>query len=330
MDPRLRLDEIARGYQDAIVLLTANQLGIFASLLAEPKQAAEVARGLDLDVRAVECVLLALAAIGVLDRAQGDRFAVNAAFAPLLDAHDDRGLTSILSHHFHLLSRWIELPAVLRSGEPVGVRERTPSALRAFICGMRDISRRSSREVADALPELSGCRRLLDLGGGPGTSSLVFCDRWPELTAVVFDLPDVVPIAQEEIRAAGLASRITTRAGDYLADPLKDADESPFDALYLSNVIHSLDAVQVRALLAKATAALAPGGLLVVKDFFLNDARTAPAQAARFSVNMLVSTRGGKSYTWTEVAAMLAELGLAAPTRRPVAVASGLLVARRA
>ncbi len=329
MDARHRLDEISRGYQDAIVLITANHLGVLAALAGGPRTPSALATELQLDGRALAVVLHGLAAIGVLDRREDGHFQLNAAFAPLLTPGNPQTITSMLSHHYHLLARWVQLPDVLRSGRPADVGEHSPGALRAFICGMRDVSRRSSREVADTVPEIGACSRLLDLGGGPGTSALTFCDRWESLHAVVFDLPEVVPIAREEIAAANLADRVTTLAGDYLEDPLIADGEPLYDAVYLSNIIHSLDDAQTHALLARAVAALAPGGLLVVKDFFLSESRTAPAQAARFAVNMLVNTPGGKSYTWTEVETMLADLGVAEPSRRPVAIASGLLVARR-
>jgi hypothetical protein len=101
------------------------------------------------------------------------------------------------------------------------------------------------------------------------------------------------------------------------------------DQVYISNIIHSLDPPATRGLLGKAVEVLAPGGLLVLKDFFLDDTRTAPAFAARFAINMLVGTDGGKSYTWTETEALCCELGLLDLSRRTVGANSGLLAARR-
>ncbi len=50
-DPRRFLDQMSAGYQDAIILLAANHLGVFAALQAGPRTAVELARELDLDGR---------------------------------------------------------------------------------------------------------------------------------------------------------------------------------------------------------------------------------------------------------------------------------------
>jgi SAM-dependent methyltransferase len=332
-DIRARIDTFMAGYQDSVILLTASRLGLFAALgdNEHPEQpgparsAAELAADCSLDARGVETVLLALVGAGVLERHADGRFALREEVAPLLLPAGAESLASIIDHHFHLLKRWVHLDEVLRSGKPVArERERGPDELRAFICGMRDISRRSSREVADRI-DLSGGLRLLDLGGGPGTSSITFARRHPDLTCVVFDLPEVVPLAAEEIAAAGLTDRITTRPGDFLVDELGDG----FDVAYVSNIIHSLAPDELQRLCARCAAALVPGGRIVLKDFFLDDSRTEPPYGARFAVNMLVNTVGGRSYTWRETETALARAGFGGCERLPVARASGLIVARR-
>jgi len=333
-DPRERIDAMMSAYQDATILLTAGRLGVFAALTdpAQPgtsgpaRDAGELASELSLEPRPLEIVLLALVAAEILTRDDAGRFALRPELAPLLLPAGADSVASIMNHHFHLLQRWPFLDGVLRTGRPVpreGDRP-APAALRAFICGMKDVSRRSSAEVLEAV-DLTGCRRLLDLGGGPATASITFAQRYPELACVVFDLPDVVPIAAEEIAAAGLEDRITTAAGDYHVDDLG----SGFDVVYVSNIIHSMGAEETERLFAASAAALGPGGLIVVKDFFLEDSRTEPAWGARFAVNMLVGTEAGKSYTWSETEAALAAAGFGEMVRHAVARHSGIITATR-
>ncbi len=329
MDTRARLDQISAGYQDAIILLAANHLGVFAQLAHGPCRVGELAEKLSLDARALDLVLHALTAAGVVERRDDGGFRLPQEMAAFLDPAGPQTMASILDHHHHLLDRWVHLADVVRTGKPAATEERSGGELRAFIGGMKDISRRSSVEVAQALPELGRCRSVLDLGGGPGTAAITFCRQWPHMTAMVFDLAEVVAIAQAEIDAAGLTERVLVKAGDFHTDEILRPGEAPFEAVYVSNIIHSLDPGETSALLAKAVDVLAPGGLLIVKDFFLDDTRTAPAQAARFAVNMLVGTPGGKSYTWSETEALLHRLGVRNHRRLPVAAVSGLLVGRR-
>jgi predicted O-methyltransferase YrrM len=330
-DPRRFLDQMSAGYQDAIILLAANHLGVFSALQAGPRTAVELAAVLGCDRRATDILCCSLVAAGLLEQPTPAHFALRDDLKPLLAPDGEESVHSILDHHYHLLASWVQLADVVRRGRPVQERSsaRDDRALRAFICGMKDISRRSSQDVAAVLPELQRCRRLLDLGGGPGTSAITFCRRWPDLAAVVFDLPEVVPIAAAEIATAGLTDRITTRAGDYHTDPFLGPDEPRFDAVYVANIIHSLASDQTLALLTRAVEALAPGGLLVIKDFFLSDTRTEPAFGARFAVNMLVGTEGGKSYTWTETEEFCRVLGLVDLARHRVAAHSGVVTARR-
>lgn len=322
--PSQRLDELSAGYQNAVILLTANHAGVFPALAGSPRPAAEVARELGLDARALEVVLLALAAEGVLEASDG-AFRLAADYAPLLLPGGPLSRASILEHNYNLLRRWVALDEVLRTGRPAGDTQhpRGDAELRAFICGMADISRQSSEEVAQKL-DLSPFSRLLDVGGGPGTAAITFALRFPNLRCVVFDLPEVVPIAREEIARARLAERVGTAAGDFLADPLGDG----YDVLYVSNIIHSHGPAQTAALFDRCRAALVPGGTIVVKDFFLDDTRTRPAIAARFSVNMLVGTGEGKSYTLSETRELLARAGFGGFRVVEVARASALLVGR--
>ncbi len=303
MDWAERIDTMANGYCNAAVLLTAYQVGLFDALAAGGRTPTEMAPELELDPRALDVVMHALAAAGILQQ-EGERFALVPETRPYLLADGAETMTSIMGHRLSLMRRWSLLEDVLRSGEPIPRAQPTERELRNFICGMENVSRRSSRTVAERI-DLSGAARLLDLGGGPGTAALTFARRNPDLQCVVFDLPDPVKIAVEQIEAAGLQDRVTVRAGDFHSDDLGEG----FDVVYISNIIHSLAPEQTLALLQKSYRALVDGGRVLVKDFFLEDSRSEPSWAALFSVNMLVSTERGKSYTRSETLALLAEAG---------------------
>jgi cyclopropane fatty-acyl-phospholipid synthase-like methyltransferase len=189
---------------------------------------------------------------------------------------------------------------------------------------MENVSRRSSEEVALRV-DLTKAHRLLDLGGGPGTAALTFARANPHLECVVYDLEGPVEIAKKQIRAAGLDDRVTTQVGDFHTDDYGKG----FDVVYISNIIHMLSPDQTRHMLTKAGQALVSGGRVLVKDFFLDDTRTAPAWTAQFSVNMLVSTEGGKSYTLTEMSALLAQAGFGGLETVPIPRHSLLISAKR-
>ncbi|MBA4378233.1 MAG: SAM-dependent methyltransferase [Gemmatimonas sp.] len=325
MEARDKLDRIAAGYQDAFILLTSLRLGVFDALASGPLASAELAARLGLDARALDLVLHALAAVGILVK-EGESFRLEAGCAPLLVAGSPDTMASIYRHHDRLSGRWIRLEETLRTGRPVPREgaDRSPSEHRDYICGMENVSRDSSRDVAAAV-DFSGARRLLDVGGGPGTASLVFAAANPGLSCVVFDLPETTAIAREMIAAAGLGDRVATVDGDFHVDGFGEG----FDVVYVSNIIHMLPPRDTAMIARKAHAALVPGGRLMFKDFYLDDTRTAPAHAARFSVNMLVGTEGGMSYTMSQTRDIMAEAGFGGFTVVPAGQRSLVVIGVR-
>jgi hypothetical protein len=324
MDPRTRLSEIANGYQHSVVLLTACKLGVFAALGDRARVASELAGELKIDRRGIETVLLALTADGFLER-EGRAFRIAPGYAPLLLPDSPQTQASIMNHSYSCLLRWAQLETVLKTGRPARDTGRMGGGeLRDFICGMANISRESSADVASKV-DLSGFRRMLDVGGGPATSSIVFARANPNLHCVVFDLEGAIAIAHEEIEKAGLADRIETRVADYFEDDFGKG----FDLIYISNIIHSMGPEDTAMLARKSYDALDEGGALVVKDFFLDDERTSPAFGAFFSVNMLVGTEHGRSYTLNETREILERAGFGGFRTVEVAAASRLLIARK-
>jgi len=132
--------------------------------------------------------------------------------------------------------------------------------------------------IVEAL-DLSGRTRLFDVGGGPGTYSILFCRRWPDLKAVVFDLPETISITREIINREKMTDRICVREGSW--------DTHDFgrnhDVVLLSNILHGPES-QTEMKLAKAYDSLVSGGLLLIQEFLLNDEKTGPLVPALFNI----------------------------------------------
>jgi hypothetical protein len=146
-----------------------------------------------------------------------------------------------------------------------------------------------------------------------------------ELRAEILDRPEVLAIARRHIEAAGLGSRVATRPGDLRADSFG----SGYDLVFLSAICHMLSPEENRDLFARSRAALAPGGRVAIQDFILNADKTAPRHAALFSLNMLVATAGGASYSEDEYAAWLREAGFTGIRRIPLPGPTGLITGVR-
>jgi predicted O-methyltransferase YrrM len=171
-----------------------------------------------------------------------------------------------------------------------------PQMLSSFWDAMFSTSVFTARALAQAV-DLSGSTRLLDVGGGAGAYPIELCRTHPGLTATVLDLPHVCELAAQRIAGAGLSDRIGTAPGDFLTGGTLPGGH---DVVLFSMILHDWDAATNRALLAKAYAALEPGGLVIVSELLLDADRTGPPAAALMGMNMLVETVGGRNYSGAE------------------------------
>lgn len=127
--------------------------------------------------------------------------------------------------------------------------------------------------------------RFLDLGGGPGLIAMGFASHMPGWTVTVFDLPQTVAVAQDNIAAAGLESRATTLGGNLDQDDFG----SGYDLIWCSSVLHFVrDPDDV---LARVLAALNPGGLFVAAHAERPDAATDAARVLPFYLPMMLRGR---------------------------------------
>jgi hypothetical protein len=115
--------------------------------------------------------------------------------------------------------------------------------------------------------------------------------------AILFDLPEVIPLARERLTQCGVAERVDLVAGDFYVDPLPRG----VDLVWMSAIIHQNSPDENRALYRRAAEALESGGRLLIRDIVMEPSRTAPPAGALFAVNMLVATAGGGTYTLAEI-----------------------------
>lgn len=333
--PLLRL---MHGFTLTKTLAAAVELDLFGRIAkADGLTRQEAARELGIADRPADLLLAACAALGLLDKT-GDTY-VN---SPLADAY----LVPGRPHYFGGLIRfmdgrqypaWHNLTTALREDRPVAwdpsvdsgpFEMEDPQVVPLFWETMFALSTFTGRDLAGALPMLAGQTRLLDVGGGWGAMAIELCRRWPNLRATVYDLAPVCETTRQRVDEAGFGERIATAAGDFFAD-----DELPggHDVIVLSSILHDWDEKQNRSLLRKCFRALEPGGMVVVSEFFLDEERTGPPEAALMGLTMLVETPGGKNYATGEYTAWLLDAGFERAESIPFeAVGSnGALIARK-
>lgn len=301
-----RLDDLATGFQDAQILFAALRAGIFERL-QEPASVESIAGALGWSARGTRMLLDGLVALELVEK-DGETYR-NAAIAQTCLIPGQPGdQTSIIRHKSHGWDTWARLEEAVRTGTgiPKAEEERDPEQLRAFICGMGDIARQSAASILEVV-DVTPYTHLLDIGGGPGTYSIAFLHANPSMRATIVDQPDVLPIAEQQARAAGLEGRIAFQAGDLTCDQFRLG----VDLILVSNIIHSYSADVNRDLVKRCHEALAPGGMLIIKDFLVDADRSGPPFSLIFALHMLLHTEAGDTYTTEEVAAWTTDAGFA-------------------
>jgi SAM-dependent methyltransferase len=300
---------IAGGHAEARAIQVATSLGLFESLSGTALDDAAMARAVGCDRRATGLLANALTALGLLAKFAG-RYTLTAPAQRHLLAGGPEYLGDMILFDAALWSEWGRLEDSIRSGAPARAPDffqADPAATARFIRAMDSLVRaRGDARWTAANLDLSGVRTIADLGGGPGTYLAEFVDRWPGLRGELWDLQPTLEVARQILaeRAPGALARIALRPTDYRADRLP----GPVDAIFMSNIIHSEDEAMNQAIAAKCFRALAPGGLVAIKDHIMDRDLIEPAAGAVFSLFLLLTTRG-RDYSFDETAGWLGAAG---------------------
>lgn len=314
------LNAATRAFQESRIILTAVELDVFTALEAGG-EAAQMAARMGAEPRALEMLLNALVACGLLTKRDG-------VFRNTeLAAHHLAGAARMSWMHLaHLWDSWSSLTDSVRRGTAArggGVETRGADWTEAFIAAMHHNASERAPQAVRAIG-LEGVRRLLDVGGGSGAYAIAFAQASPELEADLLDLEPVTRIAQRHIERAGLARRVHTRAGDLRRGSLGEN----YDLVFLSAICHMLGEEENQDLVRRCRKACAPGGRVVIQDFILDEDRTGPKQAALFSLNMLVGTARGRSYSAREYEQWMRAAGLSDVRRVGLAGPAELMIGR--
>lgn len=288
------LMDMLRGYREAQVLITCTTLGVFEAVADGDRRATELAAELSVAPDVLERLLNAAAALGLLERMGNVYRNTPATAACLADERKPGYLGNLFRREGAFYDRWGRLTEAIRTGRRPDANRAMEDAdnwVRDFEYALYDLARLYGPAVADALklhPE-DRSWRVLDVGGGHGGYSVALARRYPQLSAVVFDLPPVIDVAEEIVANTDVTDRVTLRAGDFLVDDLG----SGYDVALVFGVLLSEPPDRRQALLHRIRAALKPDGVLVLREFILDDDGMGPAETLLFDLQMLLSTEAG-------------------------------------
>lgn len=312
-DPSVVLDLI-EAFRRSKTMFAAVSLGVFDALASKPKSLAALADELKSNHDALERLLDACVGLQLLMRSRDGYENTPAATAYLTKGSPHR-LTGYINYSNEITWKlWANLEDAVRDGShrwrqafgwegPIFAHLfKTEESKREFLIGMHGFGLLSSPHIVSAF-DLGRFRRLVDLGGATGHLAVAACQQYPELQAVVFDLPDAVALAHEFVDASPVAGRIEILAGDFFVDALPDAD-----IFALGRIIHDWSEEKIVKLLSKLNQKLPAHGAVLLAEKLLLDDKSGPGWAQMQNLNMLVCTEG-KERTLAEYDALLKQAG---------------------
>jgi 2-polyprenyl-3-methyl-5-hydroxy-6-metoxy-1,4-benzoquinol methylase len=308
--PALFFDTIS-AFERTEALRAAIELDLFTLVAAGHRTATQLASACQAAPRGVRILADYLTILGFL-RKHGDQYELTPDSAVFLDRRSPAYLGG--SADFLLTSELREcfqkLPAAVRRGGTALSAEGTVSRDNpiwvAFARAMAPLMQMPARLLADLIggdPRQS--LRVLDVAAGHGLFGITVAERYPQARITALDWANVLAVAAENARAAGVAERHALRPGSAF-----DVDwGGPYEVVLLTNFLHHFDVAACERLAAKAFAALAPGGRAITLDFIPEPDRITPPGTATFALVMLATTARGDAYTFAEFQQMFAKAG---------------------
>jgi hypothetical protein len=279
--------------------------------------------GLRVDAAALHRALRAAASLGLFSEDAQGRFGRTALTDPLTADSPVSVKPMVESFGGSWWRIWSGFGDAVRTGQPqaraqLGLEwwdylRANPAELAEFSAAMKVNSLASQAGVLANL-DLTGVRRVADVGGGYGHLAAALLARWPALRAVVVDMPEVVAQGPAQLDAAerAVADRLEWSGGDMFAAV------PPAEVYVIKHIIHDWDDARCVRLLANCRAGLQGDGRVVCVDAVLPPLGDASGTAAKLlDLNMLVFIPG-KERTLAQWHELFGAAGLRIAAVRPL------------
>ncbi|RPI82706.1 MAG: homocysteine methyltransferase [Planctomycetaceae bacterium] len=295
--------ELLEGFRRSKVLFAAVALGVFDALEHGPATLGDLASRLGCAADSLERLLDACVQSQLLARDEAGYRNLPVAATYLCQSSPRRVTGYIRYSNDVLWQLWGKLEDAVREGTHRWTQVygwdgpifshffKTEDSKREFLMGMHGYGLISSPQVVAAF-DLSRYHRLVDLGGATGHLAVAACERYPQLAAVVYDLPEATAFAREMVSKSAVADRIEIVGGDFFVDPLPEAD-----LFALGRIVHDWSEEKIIRLLSRIHERLPDGGAVMIAEKVLFDDKSGPRWAQLQSLNMLVCTEGKERST---------------------------------
>ncbi len=306
MDP-MKVMQVASAYWNSCVLHAANRLNVFDLIGDGQKDLDTLTRETESDRRCLGALLSALVSIGFLDR-EGDTFMNNEFTKTFLTTSSKFYQGGIVYMFENWYEAWGGLYNTVKTGTPSALmhKEYSDQETRDYMMGMHNRAL-SQSDVLTKMFDLTGKKQIMDVGCGPSTFAIKFCEAYPGLKAIAMDRKQNLEIAAEIVEQYGMEDTVKLIPGDYNTDELRIGQGN--DAMLLSSMTNQESPENIRALLKKCYDSMNSDGVIMIQEQLLHADKKGPPLAALIGVNQIINTMSGSSYSTSEMETFLQEVG---------------------
>jgi hypothetical protein len=305
----VRLQTMVKGFWESAALMSGVELGLFTAISRGRNSIEDAAAAIGIEVENAERLITALTAMNLLER-DGDSFTNAVDVERFLVQGTPSYAGPWMLFGKPQWKEWGNLTAHLRqlktAQKVLGKYDDSFTVERArayheatYSIGM-GAARRFHKQV-----DLTGRRRLMDLGGGSGCYCITAAQTYPGITAVILDLPPVVVVTREFIAKNEVVDRVMAEACDFTADALPDDADVAIMASNLPQYSRKI----IAAVVQRVHDALLPGGEFHLIGEILDDDRRGPIGPALWGLSEAVSGSTGLAHSEADVIGYLVDAG---------------------
>ncbi len=323
------LEDLATGYWFSEVLFAALELCVFDLLAGEGKDLSALIASSDFDSAALQRLLKALQRLELVGRKEGVWFNSQIANRYLTRSAPDY-MGEFLLYRRYMTPGWRELARRVSSGAGASGTSTPPEAdydarIRRYVRALDALARQKAKEITRVRAPGAWKSPVLDMGGGAGALSRALIRTVPEARACLLELPEVIRAARALYPNHEDWERIHCMEGDFRLFEFESDRE--FGLILMSNFLHAYSEKEAHELLQKALDLLAPGGLVVIHDYFPDRTGRTPQKGALYDLAMMLNTYNGECHDSRKVVQWLRDAGVEGISAHDLTTDSSLILA---
>ena len=298
-------------YAPPLIIGAAVSNKVFDSLASGAKTVEQVSKETGASARGLRAIMNALVGLELLKKDRHENFSLTPESEAFLVSNKPGTLAGFFPMNIkRLIPLWLKLDETVRTGRPAEARNEEHPGTEFFtelVGNIIPMSYGSANALGDHL-KLAKAKtetRVLDLAAGSGIWGIVLAQKSSHVRVTAVDWAGMIPTTKRITQKFGVDDRFQFIEGDLL-----EADfGSGYDVATLGHILHSEGEERSRKLLKKTFNALKSGGTIVIAEWLVNDERTEPLPSLLFSVQMLVNTEHGDTFSFNEIKGWLEQAG---------------------